>query len=567
MSDKENMLQEAVDASQAGNLARARELLLKLLRLDNQEPLYWLLMSTAVESREERIYCLHNVLKLDPENSAAKHDLNLLNAPLPSEEPIPAEPQQQDDWQTSEIAAPTLVEVVEAPTEEPWSLNWILGSLGFGLVLILIGYYAAANGLILNDDGTATLSLTQEATASVPVTLPDVPTVTREIVVAPRDAQELLPFPHTPTPRYVGTPHASSRAFQQGILGFEAGDWHGAIASFEEHLAAFPRDADAAYYIGESNLRLKDYATARAAFERALVINQQFAPAYLGRAQSDLQLGNEDAAILTDLNTALLLDNNLMLAHLVRGEYYLDRNDPTRALDNFSAAEALAPLSPVVHYDKARAYLALENYELALTDASRALQLDVTLMENYPVLAEAHLELGNSAAAIDALQTFLTFRASNGAGWQLLGLSYIQAGNEAQALDAFERALQLDTSLPYASYYRGLDDLSSANYDNAVEFIRVAVAALPDWFEARVALAEALLKSGNAGSAFFEINSSSSLAETNLQMAAFYYWRATILMALGQPDTALPDWQNLLALPAGDVPAEWRAEAQQQIQP
>src|SRR3989337_4611214 len=101
---KEKILQDAVAAGQKGDNVRARKLLLKLLRTDNHEPLYWLLMSTAVESREERIYCLHNVLFLDPDNRAAKHDLELLGAPMPERDAEPPDAEPAEDWQTREIA-------------------------------------------------------------------------------------------------------------------------------------------------------------------------------------------------------------------------------------------------------------------------------------------------------------------------------------------------------------------------------------------------------------------------------------------------------------------------------
>jgi len=153
---KDQMLEEAVEAGKSGDLPRARELLLKLLRSDNREPLYWLLMSTAVESREERIYCLQNALFLDPENGAAIHDLELLGAEIPQVGAPAFVPEEQSDWQTSEIAAPKIRKKRHKQGEEPWSPALILGSLGVGLVIILLGYYAAQQGFLPGLIDTAT---------------------------------------------------------------------------------------------------------------------------------------------------------------------------------------------------------------------------------------------------------------------------------------------------------------------------------------------------------------------------------------------------------------------------
>ena len=121
--------------------------------------------------------------------------------------------------------------------------------------------------------------------------------------------------------------------------------------------------------------------------------------------------------------------------------------------------------------------------------------------------------------------------------------------------------------MPTASYYKGLDEESKGNNQAALGYFRAAVTGRPDWFEARIALARAYLMGGNPGNAFLEANASSSLIETNEQRAALYYWRATILESLGQNQTALADWQALLALPIDDVPSEWRAVAEEKVNP
>src|SRR3989304_6801737 len=164
---KEQMLHEAVQAGQTGDQARARKLLLKLLRTDNHEPLYWLLMSTAVESREERIHCPHNGPFLDPDNSAAKHDLELLGAEIPQANVPALVPEETEDWQTKEIAAPKIPKRKRKPKEEPWSISWIVASLAIGIVLILLGYYAAESGLL-----TVGFQTTPSPPSSAPGTLP-----------------------------------------------------------------------------------------------------------------------------------------------------------------------------------------------------------------------------------------------------------------------------------------------------------------------------------------------------------------------------------------------------------
>lgn len=566
----EQMLQEAVQAGQSGDLARARELLLELMRRDNREPLYWLLMSTAVESREERIYCLQNVLFLDPENSAAKHDLELLGAEVPHEGTPALLPIEQEDWQTSEIAAPKVRKKKAKQKEEPWSLSWILGSLGVGLVIIFLGYYAAQRGL-LGDITTGTQQPPDhDSDAPLGTVLPTntpafQPTATREVAVAPRDPSELLAATYTATPRYIATPHDDT-AFQQGLVALDAGNWAAAAGFFQEHLASNPQSVDGAYYLGEARLQLADFESALSAFDEALALDGQFAPAYLGRARAQIAQEAATSSILTDLNTAILLDPNLVEAYLERSTYNLARGNPGSALEDVAAAESRAPQSALVHYQKALVYLAEQQFELALEASQRAYSLDLTLLPNYVAKAQAQQGLQQYADSIVTLQTYLSFEGDDGAAWQVLGMSYQLSGDEDLALEAFEHALSLDPNLPQAAFYRGQSELEAGQDQSALGDFRAAVAGAPDWFEARIFLAQTYLATGNPSGAFFEINASSTLAKTDQQRGMLFYWRATTLEALGQAANALPDWQSLLNLPVAAVPAEWRATALERVQ-
>ncbi len=564
-------LQQAIEASQKGDLEQARELLLELMREDNREPLYWLLMSTVVESRDERIYCLHNVLFLDPENSAAIHDLELLGAPMPETDEEAPEAEPAEDWQTREIAAPKIPKGVRKRQDDPLSIGWIAGSLGLGLVLILLGYYAAANGFFdqfMQEDATPSANaffIPSPRASEVAGETPE-PTATRAIVVVPRDPSELLDAPYTPTPLYVNTPHPDS-PYEDGIAAMQAQNFEAAIVAFEEHLAANPADADAAYYRAEAYYRLEDFQAAYDGYNQAININPQLAAAYLGRAQSGAELGVPDSERLTDLNTALLLDPNFGLGYIGRADYHLDRDETAASLQELNTAESLLPDSALLHNRKAQAQLQDENYSAALLSSQRAYNIDVTYLDNYLTLAEAQQANGNYSGSIETLQSFLSFEGESGEAWELLGVSYYLNNNSSPAQEAFDRALELDPNLPTASYYKGLDEESKGNNQAALGYFRAAVTGRPGWFEARIALARAYLLGGNPGNAFLEANASSSLIETNEQRAALYYWRATILETLGQSQTALADWQALLALPADDVPSDWRAAAEEKVNP
>ncbi|MEW6568185.1 MAG: hypothetical protein AB1449_08485, partial [Chloroflexota bacterium] len=102
----ESMLTEAIAAARAGDRARARELLARLLRADSANPEYWVWMSAVVDSERESIYCLESALSLDPTNRAALRGLVILGA---------RKPEQAEIAQASRIPRRHAVPTVTAP--------------------------------------------------------------------------------------------------------------------------------------------------------------------------------------------------------------------------------------------------------------------------------------------------------------------------------------------------------------------------------------------------------------------------------------------------------------------
>ena len=94
------MLNRAIIAAKAGRNAEARQLLEAVLDADERNERAWLWLSGAVDSDEERVICLENVLSINPANQAARKGLAVLRAAraatsapiiLPLASPAPAE--------------------------------------------------------------------------------------------------------------------------------------------------------------------------------------------------------------------------------------------------------------------------------------------------------------------------------------------------------------------------------------------------------------------------------------------------------------------------------------------
>ena len=99
----DRMLQEAIQAIKSGQRSRARDLLTRLLRIDQNNIEYWLYMSAVMDTQKERIICLENVLKYDPENETAVRGLVLMGSMPPDENLVPVTPQKEREWDIDQI--------------------------------------------------------------------------------------------------------------------------------------------------------------------------------------------------------------------------------------------------------------------------------------------------------------------------------------------------------------------------------------------------------------------------------------------------------------------------------
>src|SRR5687768_15874499 len=202
MADNDAVFQEAVDALRAGNKSRARELFTGLLKTDQNNAMYWVWMSSTVETAKERIYCLQTALKLDPGNVAAKRGL-ILHGALPADETIQPFPLNHPRaWEEKLLLAH------EKPRLKGWAavraspVARMGGLVTLAVVLIgaiVLGFMqASANRNIRPPTATPGPSPTYTLT-------PTALNATGQPVAVGTAAplSELLPVPYTATPVYV----------------------------------------------------------------------------------------------------------------------------------------------------------------------------------------------------------------------------------------------------------------------------------------------------------------------------------------------------------------------------
>jgi len=561
LSPEELLLQQAVEAIRKEQFAQARDILTKLLRVDQQNPDYWVWLSAAMETQKERLYCLQTAFKMDPTNSAARRGLVLLGALAPDETLPPFPMNHPRPWESK-------VKLSE-DKDKPSNLKKMTGSAGFRLgtviglgVLLLIGVFIGLGVLISK---TPAISVGLTGTPRPTVT----PYATNSnqsggALPTARPLAELLLTPYTPTPIYAATPHgdAAADSYKGAMRAYKNGQWDMVGIMMAQVATAQPGSADAVYFIGEADRLSGKYKDAADNFNLAIKINANFAPSFLGRALAN-QANNITKNVLDDFNKAISLDPNYAEAYMQRGLYYYTKlHDLPSARADLEQAASLSSASPLVEINLARVLMAMGENEAALTAAKRANELDVTMLDGYLVLGMAYRANGQLDDAETTLETYITYQPDNALAFAVLGSAYFKRGEYDTAKKYLQQAIRLDKTNWEANFWLAETSMGLKDYDNALTGFRAALQYNPDSFDAGEGLAKAYMARGEFNNSYIAIIKVELLAKTDAERARFLYIRALSLDELNQPDAAYRDWSEILSLPVDATTDEMRQKAQ-----
>ena len=559
----DKMLEEAKKAVAKGQQHRARDLLTRLLKTNQANPQYWLWMSSVVDTTKERSYCLKNVLQLDPSNRAAKLGL-ILSGSLQHDDGFRPKPITPRNWEID----------YQEISEESGSKKVLrrITYIGAGVVvfgLLLVGFLAPSLKTYGYFGGPQLTITPQFNTAAPTATL--LPTNTPRVItpsptfIGPTPLWMLLDETYTPTPLYVNTPHPISEAYRAGIRAFNSNNFEEMLTFMKQAAQAEPDSADTHFYIGEAYLHLKEPEIALIAFEKAIETDPNFAPAHLGRARV-LSTLNPEFDVEEDLLQAINLDPNLTNAYLDLIAYYIETDKFELALDYSSIVEDLNPESALLYLYRSQALLNLELYDQALESAQLAYDKDRTIVPLYYTLGVSHLQRGNSRRAKSFLEIYLRYVQDDPRAWEALGRALFEQGDSYEsAIQAFNAALEINENSFNALLFRGLTYLETGEGQAAVNDLFLARNFDRESFEASIGLGQALFLAERIEDAISQFSGSESLANTDLQRARVYYWRAQAFNALGDRKAAVMDFQALIDLDSEDVSNDWIETAQEYI--
>lgn len=116
-----SQLQQGIQAAKAGDRALARKLLVQVVQQDPDNEMAWIWLAQAMESSAQRLDCLRQVLRINPQNEPVRRAVQALSkTPEPALEPeLELEPEPEVEPESDLEAEPELA----AESASPWDLE------------------------------------------------------------------------------------------------------------------------------------------------------------------------------------------------------------------------------------------------------------------------------------------------------------------------------------------------------------------------------------------------------------------------------------------------------------
>jgi tetratricopeptide (TPR) repeat protein len=552
------MFQEAMSAIQSGDRGRARDLLTRLLKTEQDNPEYWVWMSAVVDTPKERIYCLKEALRRDPQNASARRGLSILGEmPLDESLCLPARYQKRN-W--AKVLLPSDTEKIAVMPRRQMAM------VGAALVVVIGLVAFAIFGMQQFRRKPAPVVRAPTYTAVV-MAIQATPTETPTQISGPVPLWMKLQSTFTPTPLYVNTPHPVNEAFRIGLRAYERGDLENAQEYFRQVATTEPDSMDVPYFLGEIHRQQGNHARAIEVYNKIIERQPSFAPAYLGRARAWLERSPDAIGeAMADLKLAVEHDPNMGEAYLELAMLQSMGDTPEEALETLETAARLVPDSALMYLGLSRAYMRMGETEQALAAAVRANELDITMLPVYLAMGEALQASGDITGSLEPLDIFFTYETGDAKAWLLLARAYIATEDHKKALNALDQSMKLGAQTEELLMMRAGVAMAAGSPEKALRDYEAVFRMNKGSYEASLGIGQALIGLKYPGDAWKRFQETRPLAKTDLQKAELLYWRAQSLDALNnQQDAAFRDWNALLLLPEEQLKPEWIEQARERI--
>jgi tetratricopeptide (TPR) repeat protein len=321
----------------------------------------------------------------------------------------------------------------------------------------------------------------------------------------------------------------------RGRLFFNKGDYDNAVADYTRAIQISPDNADAYDGRGRAYTHKRDFQKAIADHNQAVRLSPNTPDFYDNRGHAYEESRDYDSAIadytralrldgkrplfftnrgraytekryfyyaLADLGTAIKIDPSYAEAYHVRGHVYVETGDSDKALNDFNRAIGVyGGESPELFWDRAWMYHSKNDFDAALGDRSKIIQLAPTDSEAYRLRGNVYVDKEEFDKALADFDTSIGFTPNNPLTYDDRGQIFARKNDYHNAITDYTEAITLDPNFTRAYSHRAHAYLDTGEKEKAMIDFDKAITANPGIPGYHADRAELHASEGNYGKA------------------------------------------------------------------
>lgn len=369
-------------------------------------------------------------------------------------------------------------------------------------------------------------------------------------------------------------PESLKKEFKDTTLALQAGDfvqaawelWEEGEGEYKEPVKAVnllseaimldPENAFSYNLRGIAYSNLGRYDEALQDYSKAINLSPDFSWAYENRAMAYVIIGQCMRAI-EDYNHAIGLNPRSRGSYFGRGDAYECLGQYEEAVRDYSKVISLDPKDALAYRVRARAYAKLGQMEESGEDFVQSFNLDPWIRRDfynhlYPEGEQAyydkgvaHFEKREYDLAIQDFTKVIQIAQNSTAGYTYRCLTYLQIREYKQAIDDCSWAIKLNPNLPPPYFPRGVAYIGTGQYGLAVQDLDQVVCFTPSFDPAYSMRGEAYLRWGQNERALEDFSRAIKLNPKNYKA---YHGRGTAYHFLHQDARAIEDFTRAIAI-------------------
>ncbi|KAM5175941.1 tetratricopeptide repeat protein 6 [Callospermophilus lateralis] len=332
----------------------------------------------------------------------------------------------------------------------------------------------------------------------------------------------------------------------RGIIYAEQEQYGFALEDFKQAALISQTNASLCHATAMCHYRIKEYEDAVSFFTWALKLNPHFLDALVGRGNSYMEYGHDEATkqAQKDFLKALHFNPSCIKARISLCYNLQAQGKFQKAWNHFTIAIEVDPKSYLAYEGRAVVCLQMGNNFAAMQDINAAIKINTTaeFITNRGVI---HEFMGQKQNAIKDYQAAIALDPRYSLAYFNAGNIYFHHRQFSQANDYFSKALKFDPEDDYALMNRAITNTMLNKYEEAEEDFACAVERCPFWAAIYFNRAHLYCCLEKYELAEEELSKALSLKPND---ALAYHLRAKVRGKIGLIEQAMADYNQALDL-------------------